>query len=257
MRVIRAIGKVTFQEMLRDKILYNIVLFAILLLGLGFLVSRLSFIQPDRVILDFGLTAINLACSMVAIFAGASLLGRELERRTAHVALARPISREQFVLGKFFGLGCILAVNWALLCFSYLAVLWLASEGLNFLGFTFFFALVLILIQSLLLSSLSILFSTISTTSLSVVLTIGCYLVGNNISQFRFIATKLDSEAGKYLLNLFSYLLPNLEYFNLGPRATYGLPIGLDYGVLSLGYGFCFTLLVLVIAGYLFRMRKL
>ena len=80
--VVRAVGWITFRELVRDKVLYNILLCSALLFGVSFLASRLTFIRPDRVLLDFGLSAVRLSCAMIATFNGAAMLGREIERRT-------------------------------------------------------------------------------------------------------------------------------------------------------------------------------
>ncbi|MEO7162097.1 MAG: hypothetical protein ABI041_04185, partial [Bdellovibrionia bacterium] len=77
--VTRAVGWVTFLEIIRDKVLYNIILCAGLLLSVGFLASRLTFIRPERVILNFGLTGVTLSCAMIAIFTGAGLLSKEFD----------------------------------------------------------------------------------------------------------------------------------------------------------------------------------
>ena len=258
-RVLWAIGRVTLLEIIRDKILYNIIVFAALLMALGFLAARLSFLQPDRVILDFGLSAVNLCCSALAILAGASMLGREFERRTLYVALAHPISRSQFVFGKFLGLAQVILLNWALLAAAYFVILGFASFG----GFTSNFspalgwALILILAQSWVLASISILLSSFSTTSLSIIMTIGFYLVGNNISQIRLVASRVRSPVGAWMLNALSAVLPNLENFNLGTSVTYGLPVSAALLAYSVLYAGVVVTLMLVIAGLLVRGREI
>ncbi len=126
--VMGAVGRVTFFEIIRDKVLYNVLVCAVLLFGVGFLASRLTFIQPERVVLDFGLASVAISCAMIGIFTGATLMGKEFERRTIYVALSRPISKSQFVFGKFFGLNVVILVNWVLLSVSFIAVL-LATGG--------------------------------------------------------------------------------------------------------------------------------
>ncbi len=246
---VRAIAKVTFSEVVRDKVLYNIFLFAILLLGVGFLASRLTFIRPDRVILDFGLSAVSLSCSVIGIFTGATLLIREFERRTIYVALSRPISRAQFVFGKFAGLAGVLIVNWLLLGGAFLLIL---GHG----GTTLFEALALVLIQSFALAAIAILFSAFTTTSLSVVFSLGVYLLGNNVSQVRFLAGKEHSPLAQYGLKAVASILPNLEYFNLGLRVTYALPVESSYLFFSVAYGACLTGVALVLAGVLVKRKE-
>ena len=180
--VCRAVGWVSFREIIRDKILYNILVLAFLLLGLGFVATKLTFTHPDRVILDFGLTAVNLSCTMIAIFTGASVIGREFERRTIFVALSRPISKFQFLLGKFTGVALVIFLNWFLLTLAYLAILALVSWGgkgaLADFSPALGIGLVMLLLQSWLLAAIAMMFSTVSTTSLSAVFTLGLYLVG-------------------------------------------------------------------------------
>ncbi len=259
MKVIWAIGRVTLLELIRDKILYNIVVFAVFLMAFGFLASRLSFLQPDRVILDFGLSAVNLCCSALAILAGSAMLGREFERRTLYVALAHPISRAQFVFGKFLGLAQVILLNWALLAASYFVILGFASIGgfaSNFSG-TLGWAMLLILAQGWVLASIAILLSSFSTTSLSIMLSVGIYLIGNNISQIRMVAAKVGSPVGAWLLNAMASFLPNLENFNLGLKVTYGLPVSGSLIAYSMLYAAVVTSLMLVGAGLLVRGREI
>lgn len=257
-RAIGAIAEVTFREILRDKVLYNIVLFAVLLLGMGFLASRLTFVRPERVVLDFGMSALNVACAMIAIFGGATLLPREFERRTLTVALSRPISRSLFVLGKFLGLAAILALNTALLAAAFFIVLGFTGDGLAEAGSpTLLIALGLLLIQSWLIAALAVFFSSWSTASVAAVSTIGLYLVGNNVSQIRFVAAKIRSPMASATIEGLSLFLPNLEYFNLGTKVTYGLPVSGLYLLGCLSYAALWLTMILWLSGWLVRLREL
>lgn len=256
--VAKAVGRVTASEVLRDKVLYNIILCAVLLLAVGFLASRLTFLHPDRVILDFGVSAVNISCAMIAIFTGASLLGREFERRTISVALSHPISRSQFVLGKFLGIAAVIGLNWFLLSATFLAIYAMASPaGIQSFSGTLGLALFFIYLQSVLISAVAILFSTFSTTSLSVIFAIGVYLIGNNVSQIRWVASRLKEGVGRGLLNGVSYLLPNFEYFNLGTKVTYGIPVTWQFTLTSVAYAAVAVALVLALAGLLVQQREI
>src|SRR4051812_48026641 len=107
-KVVKAVAQVTFWEIIGDKILYNIFICSAFLLIMGWLTSKLSSFWAERVILDFGLTAITLSGIAIGVLSGAGLLARELEKRTIQVALSRPISRAQFIIGKFVGLAGVL-----------------------------------------------------------------------------------------------------------------------------------------------------
>ena len=255
--VVRAVGWVTFIEILRDKVLYNVILCSFILFFIGFLATGLNFIQPERIVLDFGLLTVNVSCAMVSILMGSGLLAKEFDRRTIYVALSHPISRAQFILGKFIGLVLLVSANWLLLVLSFLFLLGLASVNV-FDGFswTLGFALILALIQGVMISSIAILFSTFSTTSLTVIFSIGFYLIGNNVSQLRLLATRFESSVSSFLMNGIASVLPNFEYFNLGLKVTYGLPITWQFIGLSIFYGAFVIALCLVLAGILIQGRE-
>lgn len=257
LKVVQAVGWVTFLEVVRDKVLYNILLCAALLFGIGFLAARLTFVHPDRVIMDFGLTALSLSSAMIAVFTGSGLLGREIERRTIYVALSHPISRLQFVIGKYAGLALVLFANWGLLSLSYLCILMIAKGNVGeVFQVTLFQAVLMILIQSLLIASISIFFSSFSTTSLSVVFTIGLYLIGQNISEIRLVAAKTESQLAQITLNSIALSFPNLEYFNLGTKVTYSLPVSASFVWTGLAYGAALISLFLLLAGIFVQARE-
>lgn len=256
--VSRSVGWVTFLEIIRDKILYNIILCSFLLLGIGFLGSRLSGIRQGRIILDFGLTAVSISCAMIAMFTGAALIGREYDRRTIFVALSRPISRFQFILGKYAGLCGVLFLNWLLLVISYFLILWqtAGSEVTDLISATWFWAVGLVFVQSMTLAAIAVFFSSFTTTSLSVIFTLGLYLVGNNVSQLRLLAAKAETEMGAALFKLSAALIPNLEHFNLGTKVSYGLPVSTSFALGSVGYGILLISASLIAAGIFLNKRE-
>lgn len=256
-RVVWSVAAVTFREIVRDKILYNILVIAVLLLGLGFLASRLTFVRPDRVVLDFGVSAVNLSLVAISAMIGASLLNREVERRTMYLALSRPISRFQFVAGKYVGLCFVLILNWLLVSGSFLSVL-LLSGGVEAHSFstTLFAALGLLLFQSLMMAAIAILFSTFSTTSLSAVLAIGVYLIGNNVSQIYGIAQKVHSRIGSFSLEMLGFILPNLEHFNLGTKVTYGIDVPVKFVLLAVAYSLVVSTFAIVLAGVFIHKKE-
>lgn len=253
-----AIAKVTFQEILRDKVLYNILVCAVLLVVLSVVAARLSFVRQDRLLTNFGLTGLTLSCALIAIFTGAAMVAREYERRTVFVALARPISRLQFVLGKYLGLAGVIFVNWLglLTALGFLGGM-AAPGGLGQLvNSTVAAAVVLVLAQSWVLGALSVFLSTFSTTSLAVMITIGLSLVGLNVSQLRLLAAKVESPVSAALLHAVSNVIPNLEYFNLGTKVSYGLPVDGIAFLGSLAYAVCLIGLLMLGSGALIQRRE-
>ncbi|MGK5084957.1 ABC transporter permease [Bdellovibrionota bacterium FG-1] len=252
-----ALARVTFREIIRDKILYNVLLCGVLLFGVAILASRLMIHQEHRVILDFGLSAVNLSGSLLAMLVGASILSREIDRRTILVVLAKPITRHQFVLGKLLGLAATLVVNWVLLS----AVLGLALYGATDDPGALFqnalvWGLVLQLFQSLLIGSAAFAISAASTTSLAVIISIGLYLIGNNMTELNQVAAKTASALGP-LLRASSFLLPHLEHFTLGTQVTYNLPVPWEQGGIGIAYALVWMGIAWVLAGVFLSLREL
>jgi Cu-processing system permease protein len=256
--IAEAIGRVTFLEIMRDRVLYNIILCSALMFGVGFLASRLATLMQGRVLLDFGLSVTSLSCLAVAVLSGGALIGRELERRTFSVALSRPITTWQFAIGKFCGLAAVVTVNWLLLIAAFLLVMFVSEGTAMFSSFsaTLFWALILALFQGFLAGALAIFFSSFSTTSLSIIFTVGLLLIGNNISQLRWLAAKDNPPIIAYGLKGIAALFPNFEYFNLGTKVTYALPVKWYFVFGCLLYAVVWIVLAIAGSGFFLRKRE-
>lgn len=249
-----AIARVTFFEIVRDKILYNTLLVAAVLLALGFLASRLSFVSTNRIVLDLGLTGVEISSAAVAVLVGAVILGREIDKRTIHLALSRPLSQAEFLCGKYLGLVWVLCVNWILLTVAYLLVMKATGSPANS---TLFLALLLVLLQSFLIAGFAFFFSSFSTASLSVIFTVGILLIGKNISQIRFLSAKVDEQWLASILKALAALLPNFEHFGLGLNVTYGLPVPASVLVGSVIYGLLGIGLCMLVTVFAFAKKEI
>lgn len=256
-RVSLAVGRVTFRELVRDRLLYNVLVVTALLFVISLLASRLTFLRPERVIADFGIAAIAISTGMIAVFCGASILIREFEMRTIAVALARPISRGDFVVGKFLGLALVLVANWALSCTALVLLLSLHGEqGRELLGAALASGMGLLLCQGLVLAAIALFFSTFSTTSLSAMLALGIYFVGVNAESIRALADKAQTKAGQLLLQAVLALVPDFGAYSLGSRITYGLPVSFEEIGLTVLYSAEWLVIFLVAASFLVRTRE-
>jgi len=256
LRAVLAIARVTFSEIIRDRVLYGAVMICGLLLVLGGLVSRLSFIRPERILLDFGIFGMALSGAFLGILAGAVVIAREFDRRTVFMALARPISRLEFLVGKYAGVAVVLVLNSLLLSAGFLLVLRLLPGGGALIGPTVLQALALLGVQSLVLAAISLFFSSFSTPSLSIVMALGMYLVGVNLSQLRFLGAKQDPGALRSLIEAFAAILPNFEHFNLGLKVSYGLAVPGSFVLAAIAYALVWITLLLVFAGVLLDRKE-
>ncbi|RPH58491.1 MAG: hypothetical protein EHM89_12280, partial [Acidobacteria bacterium] len=109
--VIPRIAINVFKESVRDKVLYNLVFFAVLLIGTSYLIGQLTAGQDIKIIKDLGLAATSVFGLFIAVFIGIGLVSKEVERRSIYALLSKPIRRHEFIVGKYLGLVLTLLIN--------------------------------------------------------------------------------------------------------------------------------------------------
>lgn len=249
---IAVIAQNTFRENLRDKILYNLLFFALLLIGASVLLAELSIAEQEKIITDMGLAAINLVGLLIAIFVGIGLVSKEIERRTVYTIMARPISRAQFLLGKYLGLVLTLLVNIGVMFVVFLLTLLITGTPVHL---SLFQAVALIVVELMLVTALALFFSTFSSATLSAIMTLGMYVIGHLTTDLKGIAQKGENEAVKAIMTGIYYLCPNLEYLNIKGQAARGVSLALSYQMLATAYGILYAALLLTAACVIFDRR--
>ena len=183
--VVRAIAVSVFRESVRDKVLYNLVFFAVLLIAVSYLLSQLTAGQDMKVIKDLGLAAMSLFGLFIAVFIGIGLVSKEVEKRSIYSLLAKPIRRQEFVVGKYLGLLLTLFVNLAIMAIAYYAVLGVVAwvDGAWFrphweapaVDPALLKAIAMIFLQLAIVVAIALFFSTFSSPMLAAALTFGLY----------------------------------------------------------------------------------
>ena len=252
MRSLMVVAGNTFRETIRDKILYNLVLFAILLIGASVLLGTLTIGEQARIVNDLGLAAINLVAVIIAIFVGIGLVTKEIDRRTIYTILARPITRVQFVLGKYMGLGLIVMVNVTIMFGMFLGTIWVTG---NTIHGSLFQAVELILVETLLVMAMALFFSTFSSSILSATMTLGLYVIGHLTGDLKGIAEKSHSQLTEAALTALYYVCPNLEMLNVKGQAASGLLVEAGYQATATVYGLLYAGLLLTGACLIFQRR--
>jgi Cu-processing system permease protein len=242
----------TFKETFRDKILYNLVFFALLLIGASVLLGTLTIGEQSKIVNDLGLAAINLVAVIIAIFVGIGLVTKEIERRTIYTILARPITRVQFILGKYLGLTFIVVVNIAIMFAMFLGTVWLSG---NAIYGSLFQAVEFILVETLLVMAIAMFFSTFSSSTLSATMTLGFYVIGHLTSDLKGIAEKSQNQLTESVLTALYYLCPNLELLNIKGQAASGVLVEMGYQVTATAYGLLYAGLLLTGACLIFQRR--
>lgn len=252
MRSILVIAFNTFRENLRDKILYNLLIFAALLMGASILLGALTIDEQDKIIADMGLASINLIGVIIAVFVGIGLVSKEIERRTIYTILAKPISRSQFILGKYAGLAITLAVNLVIMFAVFVFTLWMTQVTITMVLVQ---AAALMMVEFLVVTATALFFSTFSTPTLSAALTLGLYLIGHLTSDLKALAEKSSSEMTKAVMTALYYLCPNLELLNIKGQAVSGVSLDWSYQLSATLYGLLYASLLLAGAATIFQKR--
>lgn len=253
-RVIATIAKNTFREAIRDRILYNLIVFALLITASAILLGELTNGQEARTIVNLGTNAVLLFGTVIAIFVGVGLVSKEIEKRTIYSIFAKPVGRGEFVTGKYLGLCLTLLVNTAIMAAGVcLALLYVGGTQLILPAIG---AIVLIYFELVITTAVAILFSTFSTPTLSALFTFLIFIIGHLSSSLRDLGAALGSQAVRFLLEFFYYLLPNLALFSFRTEAANGFlpPPGLILGAVA--YAVIYAAAILVIAIVIFSRRN-
>ncbi|HEY9763726.1 MAG TPA: ABC transporter permease [Trichocoleus sp.] len=250
------IARNVFLEVIRDRILYLVGLFAILMVAATLLLPQVAAGTENKITLDLGLAAIHLLSVIVAVFVGTGLVNKEIEKRTVLVLIAKPVSRLEFIVGKHLGLSAVLAVLIGLLTVIFLAVLKL--NGIPFPLDSLLLAILFMFLEVVLLTAVAILFGVFTSSLLATLLTFAVYLVGH-LSQDIVSLGKLSDNPGLQRITNGLYLvLPDLERLNLRNEAIYGMQLLPSTAELSssLLYALLYTALLLAIAVGVFSRRQ-
>jgi Cu-processing system permease protein len=216
-----SISKNTFREAIRDRILYNLVVFVLLIIACAILLGDLTDGQEVRTITNIGLNAMLLFGTFIAIFAGVGLVSKEIEKRTVFAIFSKPVTRGEFVIGKYLGLCLTLLINVTIMGAG--LSLALVYVGGSKMAATIWGSILLIFLELTILTAVAIVFSSFSSPALSALLTFFVFIIGHLSSSLRDLAAALGSRAVVLFFDVIYYLLPNLSHFSFRTEAANGL----------------------------------
>lgn len=247
----------TFREAVRDRVLYNLIFFAFVMIAAAVLVGQISIGIEHLVIVNLGLTAISAFGLVMAVFIGVGLVSKEMDKRTLYALLSKPLRRWEFLLGKYGGLLVTLAVNTALMTMGLFAALFYVSRVFLASDVSVLVAVYFILLKLALVTALALLFSCFSTPMLSTVFTLGLYLAGIFSSDIRAFGSMSESRLLDAMSTLFYYLLPNFGNFNAIAAAAHGRAIPFSLIAQNTAYAAMYIAAVLLGASAIFSNRNL
>ena len=254
----------TFREAVRNKVLYILLLFALVLLGLTYFFSQGALHEQLRVIRDVGLVGIELVGALIAIFVGVNLVYKELERKTVFALIPKPIHRWEFVLGKYVGMLVTLAVLVAIMAATMFAVL---ALGVSVFGgdndnATVLRAILLIFGEVAVITSVAVLFSSFSSPILSGALTLGMFVVGHFLPELRELVAKVESAPLRAVLRVGMRVFPDLHLFYVSGSmvgghavSVHGTYVDWAYVGVAGAYGALYAAAAIVLAMIVFARR--
>ena len=214
-----------FKESVRERVLYNLIVFAFLLIGAAILMGSIS-VGVERIILvNLGLSSISVFGLLIAIFIGIGFVSKEIDRRTIYNILSKPVTRAEFILGKYAGLLLTLLVNTAIMTAGFYVALLIQGKGLAPGDLSILTAIFFILLQLAVVVAVAIFFSCISTSILSAVFTFCLFVIGNFSSDIRLFGQTSGSAFLEKVTAAIYYLLPNFGDFNVIDQAAHGVRI--------------------------------
>jgi len=265
MRAISWVAVNVFKESVRDRVPYNLVLFALLLISSSYLIGQLTAGQDVKIIKDLGLAATAVFGLFIAIFIGIGLVSKEVERRSVYSLLSKPISRPQFIVGKYAGLVLTLAVNVAVMTAATYLLLaymtWAETEAFKAaweapgVDPRMLKATLLIFVELMMVTAVALFFSTFSSPILSAAFTFGLYIVGHFNADLKNFDKIVESKPAIWLARAVYHVLPDLSAFDVKMEVVHGLPVTAGYVLTTAAYGAVYIAALLLGAVVIFSRR--
>ena len=256
MKSLLALTKNTFRETIRDRILYTIAFFAVLLISSTQLLSSLSAGEGDRVVLDSGLAMVHIFGIIITLFMGTQMIAKEMDSKTILILLSKPISRTAFIWGKFFGLAIVLLLMMLVMGGTFFFLVDFQPILIDLL-----ITLAGIYMSVLLLLAIALFFSSFISPLLAMLATLLMFIIGNITDDFyafvEHMASKGEASGLFFWTGWGSYhFLPSFENLNFKNMVAYGIEftpweIALKFGI-TVGY----IIVLLVLAAKFFEKKE-
>ncbi|MBW2716751.1 MAG: ABC transporter permease, partial [Deltaproteobacteria bacterium] len=238
-----AIAVNTSREAVRNKLLYTLMFFALAMMLFGVVLSTLSYVERERMVQDFAFASMRLFSVAIAIFVGVGLIHKEVDRRTVYTILSKPLSRAEFLFGKYLGLLLIIWLQVAIMALFFAGVSLLMGAPL---GFTHLAALALTGVELALVVALATLFSSFTTPLLASFYSCGIWIAGHLTRDLRDLGANSSSAFVRETTTWMHRILPDLESFNLSIQAAHQLPVAASDIWFPVLYGAGYVAIILV-----------
>lgn len=254
MTVVWSLALNTFREAVRDRVLHSIVFFAVITLGASLLLKDLTLGDQDKIVRSIAEGGIDLFASLIAMFLGISLIWKELDKKTIYTILSKPMPRWQFVIGKYVGLLATVGVEVFLLMGLYV-LLMLGQQ--DFPSLVFFVSMEMLMVELMLLTAWTTLFSTYSAPTTASAFTISIFVIGHLADDLWLLGSKSDSVLLEQMVHGLYWVLPNFELLSIRELSVHERTVPWDQVFAATGYGIAYSIVVLLMAVALFQRKDI
>jgi len=265
MNKILVIALNTFREARRDRILYILIFFALLIISSSLVFSTISAEQCNKIVKDFGLTSISVFGVMISIFLGTGLVYKEIEKNTVYNIFSKPLERYQFILGKYLGLAItVLVITFCMALILFIVVLYVELPNSDFIIYyykghyfkEFFLAIYFEYLEFLIIIGIAMVFSSFTTPVLSIILTTLAFFMGRFSADIRLFAEQVRNPIVNYLCEVLYRVIPNLEKLNFRSEAVYGGEVSLTLILNTTFYATIYSSVLILLTIVIFQRKE-
>ncbi len=254
MNAIFVIAQNTFKETVRNRVMVNILAFAIGMVLIALVISNWSIDQQAKILKDFGLAAISIFGLLIALFVGGRTIYQEIEKHTAYMLVSKPISRWQIILGKYFGLGLTILINIVAISICLFVVDYFVEQRVDF---GLLPGIYLIIFEIYLIIAFAIFFSTFTSPLLSAIFTLVIYVIGHLAPSIKLYTQLHPEEAGNNILLAINTIIPNLENFNIKTAVVENLSLPPNTILNATIYGMAYIVILMILTSWIFSKKDL
>ncbi len=250
---ILAIAQNTFREAVRDRVFVLVLVFGVLLVASTIVISPLTVGAQQKLVADIGLASMSIFAVLVVLFVGSGLVHKEIDKRTIVTLLSKPVSRMEYLLGKYFGLLATILVMMSGMAVLFLLAL--LATGSTF-ETSYLVSIGLSVLEMMLVTGVVIFFSGFTSSVLTSIFTLGVFISGRLMPDLEAFAIVTGNLQVERTMGALRHVLPNLDLYDVRNAAVHGLPIEGGHLVWALGYTLIYSAALLAIADFIFRRRE-
>ncbi len=243
----------TFNESLRKKTFYILLVVALVVIGASRFFSFLAVEDELKMIKDVSFSTIEFFGALIAIFTALAAVSTEMEKRTIYTLLSKPITRNNFIIGKLIGQSLIILLNVILMSIFFVALLLIKKSPPDLQTFKTIF---LIYLSLVLMGSITLAVATFATDAFNLIFSFFLYIVGHLITYGKALLERTENVVLKGLGEMLYTIIPNYENFNIKDKIVVGVDVTWKYIGQTTLYGIIYITIAILIGIHFFNKRE-